>query len=164
MKKRLLMVLLIGAVVAGGIVAGRVRANRNSKRAMWPAVTIVSQITEFGSKGEVLSRTTMVRRQHVDGRWEQEINDRGNGEPFTSRGQVDPSTVPTVEQYERAAADFGRREDQMLGYRVFVQTNDREEFWYSPELDAVLKAIRYNKDGSISDLTEAITITPGAPN
>jgi hypothetical protein len=121
MKKRLLMVLMIGAVVAAGIVAGRVRANRNTKRATWPAVTIISQITEFGSKRKVFSRTTMVRRQHVDGRWEQDINDRGNGKPFTSRGQVDLSTVPTVEQYELAAVDFDRREDQMLGYRVLCK-------------------------------------------
>jgi hypothetical protein len=30
-------------------------------------------------------------------------------------------------------------------------------------LDAVLKAVIYNKDGSISDVTEAIAVTPGEP-
>lgn len=163
MKRRLLMLLLIVAVVAAGIIAGRARANRNARRASWPAVTIVSRITEYGLGGEVLHTATLVRRQHADGRWEQQINHRGNGKPFNSKGQIDPGTAPTVQEYERAAAEFGRREDQILGYRVFVQENEREAFWISPELDAVLKSISYNKDGSISDITEAVLITPGPP-
>jgi hypothetical protein len=72
--------------------------------------------------------------------------------------------VPTIAEYERAAAEFGRREDQLLGYRVFIQKNEREEFWYAPDLDSVLKAVSYNKDGSISDVTEAISVTPGEPD
>src|SRR5688572_16920328 len=150
MKKRLLMILMIGLVVAAGIIASRARANRNMKRTSWPAATIVSQQTEYGLNGEVLSTVTVVRYQHSDGTWEQHVDNRGDGKPQHSRGRVNPTTVPTVQEYERAAAEFGRREDQLLGYRVFIQKNAREEFWYAPDLDAVLKAVKYNKDGSIS--------------
>jgi len=163
MKKRLLMILVIGLVVAAGIIAGRARANRNIRRTSWPAATIVLQQTEYGLKGEVLITVTLVRYQHSDGTWEQHGN-RGDSKPQHSRGRVDPARVPTIAEYERAAAEFGRREDQLLGYRVFIQKNEREEFWYAPDLDAVLKAVSYNKDGSISDVTEAISVTPGEPD
>jgi hypothetical protein len=92
------------------------------------------------------------------------MDDRGDGTPFQSSGRVNPSTVPTVEEYARASADVGRPEAQLLGYRVFIERNERDELWYSPDLAAVLKAISYNKDGSISDVTEAISVTRGEPS
>ena len=163
MKKRLLMIVLMGVVVAAGIIAGTSRANKSKKRTIWPAATIVLQLTEYGSDGEVLNTRKLVRYQHGNGTWENHMDDRGNGTPFRSSGRVNPSTRPTVEEYARAAADFGRPEAQFLGYRVFIQKDERDEFWYAPDLDAMLKEIRYNKDGSISDITEAISVTPGEP-
>lgn len=164
MKKRLLMIVLMGVVVAAGIIAGSSRANRSTRRTSWPAATIVVQLTEYGSKGEFLNSRKLVRYQHGDGTWENHMDDRGDGTPFHSSGRVNPSTRPTVEEYARAAADFGRPEAQFLGYRVFIQKNEREEFWYAPDLDAMLKEIKYNTDGSISDITEAISVTPGEPS
>jgi hypothetical protein len=164
MKKRLLTSLLIGVVVAGGIIAGRAFANRSTKRTSWPAVTIVLQQTEYGLQGEILRSVKIVRHQHSDGRWEQRMDDRGDGKPSHSRGQIDPSTAPTAEEYARASVEVGRQETELLGYRVFIQRNPREELWIAPDLDAILKGVSYYEDGSVSDVTEAILITPGKPN
>jgi hypothetical protein len=160
MKKPVLMFLLIATIIAAGLIAGHTSANRNTKRTKWPAATIISQQTEYGPNGEILSSTRIVRHQHPDGSWEQHTTNSRNGQSSRTTGRIDLSTAPTVNDYVQAAAETGRPETQLLGYRVFIQKNAREEFWYSPELDAVLKAVRYNDDGSISDVTEAVLITP----
>ena len=160
MKKRLLMLLLVALVIAAGIIAGRTRANRYARRTNWPAVTIVLRLTDYGVGGEVLSSEMFIRQQHANGTWEEDIANRGSGKSRRSTGQVDVSQVPTVQEYERAAAETGRPEAQLLGYRVFIQKDAREEFWYAPELDAVLKAVRYNDDGSVSHVIEAVSVTP----
>ena len=90
-------------------------------------------------------------------------DNRGNGQLFDARGGVDPSHVPTAEEYARVAAELGRHEDRFLGYQVFIQKDERAEFWYAPALDAVLKTITYDRDGALDSVTEAIAITPGDP-
>jgi hypothetical protein len=160
MKKRLLMLFLIALMIAAGIIAGPTRANRYQRRTSWPAVMIVLRQTEYGLDGEVLRSVKIIRQQHNDGTWEEDVGNRGNGKSQRSTGQVDVSQVPTVQEYERAAAETGRPEAQLLGYRVFIQKDAREEFWYAPELDAVLKAVRYNDDGSVSFVIEAVSVTP----
>jgi hypothetical protein len=76
---------------------------------------------------------------------------------------VEPSHVPTAEEYARVAAELGRPEDQFLGYRVYIQKDERAEVWYAPELDAVLKLVAYDSAGRLDSVTEAISITPGNP-
>jgi hypothetical protein len=56
-------------------------------------------------------------------------DNRRNGQPFDARGGVDPSHVPTAEEYARVAAELGRHEDRFLGYQVFIQKDERAEFW-----------------------------------
>ncbi len=107
MKKRLLMLLLIALVIAAGIIAGRTRANRYARRTSWPAVTIVSRLTDYGLDGEVLSSEMFIRQQHANGFWQEETANRGNGTSRRSTGQIDVSRVPTVQEYERAAAETG---------------------------------------------------------
>lgn len=163
MKKRVLLVLLIGAVVAAGIIAGRTRAHRQNRRTTLPAATIISRVTEYGENGDVLGTMMIIRRQYSDGTWRQHGENQGNGKPFESSGRVEPSHVPTAEEYARVAAELGRPEDQFLGYRVYIQKDERAEVWYAPELDAVLKLIAYDRAGRLDSVTEAISITPGNP-
>jgi hypothetical protein len=161
MKRRLLFGLLIVLVSIGGLVA---RGQMSSKphRTSMAAVTITSQLTEFAPDGTSLGTWTVSRRQYADGRWKTRI-DNLNGKPFESSGRTDPASLATVDEWAAHARAHGRKQDQILGYTVFIQRDSSgTEIWHCPELDTPLKEVIYH-NGKPSSVTEAVSVVVGHP-
>jgi hypothetical protein len=161
MKRRLLLVLLIVLVSIGGLVAGR-RMSSKADRTSMTAVTITSQMTEFAPDGTSLGTRIVTRRQYADGRWKTRI-DNLDGKPLESSGRIDPASLATVDEWIAHARAHGRRQDQILGYTVFIQSDPSgTEIWHCPELDTPLKEVIYH-NGKASSLTEAVSVVVGQP-
>lgn len=161
MRSRILMGLLVALISIGGFVAGRSRTNSKVRRTTIAAATITSQQTEFFADGITEAGTRIVtRRQYSDGRWKTHM-ENAYGEPFNSSGRIDPASKPTAEEWAAYSIANGRRQDEVLGYKVWVQHDPSgTEVWYCAELDTVLKVILY-QDGKLSSITEPISVVVG---
>lgn len=162
MKRRILIGLMVVAVVAVGIIAGRAGAG-TTRRSSMPPVTVVFSVTDYGTDGSILARYRRIRHQYADGSWKIHQDNPRGGQPFNSSGRVDPKKVPTADDFANHATALGRPVDYVLGYQVFVQKEARYDVWYCPELGTILKEVFYDKDGSLDSVTEATEIVQGQP-
>jgi len=157
------MGLLVGLASVAGIFTARYRVDSKVRRTTMTPGTITSILTDYAPDGTETGSWTITRRQYSDGTWKTHI-DNMNGEPFDSSGRINPASLTTPEDFAVHAVAMGRRQDRVLGYRVFVQKDPSgTEVWYSPELDTVLKEVIY-KQGKLDSVTEAVSVTIGQPN
>jgi hypothetical protein len=161
--KRILIGALVVLVIAGGIVAGRVRA-RPYVRTSLTALTITSKITDYGIDGAVVGVYTKIRKQYSDGSWKNRVEIPGHPTRESS-GRIDLSDVPSTEVYAEKALARGNTVETYLGYTVYVQRDPNgTEFWYCPELDSMLKEVEHSrKDGKLESITETLSIRLGQP-
>ena len=136
------------------------RALPKQKRTSVTPSTIVSTFTEYGTDGSVVGVSRITRRQFSDGTWKirQELPD---GTFRESSGGITPGNLFTPAEYRAHTAD--RLQDSVLGYNVVIYLDARQQAWYSPELDTLLKHVSYDKDGTVADVVEAVEITEGEP-
>ena len=157
--KKLVFPLLAVAVVSAGLIAGRARPNQ--KRTSVTPSTIVFTFTEYGTDGSVVGVSRITRQQFSAGTWKnrQELPD---GTFRESSGGITPGNLVAPAEYRAHTTD--RLQDSVLGYSVVIQLDARQQAWYSPELDTLLKHVTYDKDGTLADVLEAVEITEGEPS
>jgi len=157
--KKFVFPLLAVAVVTTGLIAGRARPNQ--KRTSVTPSTIVFTFTDYGTDGSVLGVSRMTRRQFSDGTWKTRV-ELPDGTFRDSSGRITPGNLVTPAEYRAHTTD--RLQDSVLGYNVVIQLDARQQAWYSPELDTLLQHVIYDKDGTLSDVLEAVEITEGEPS
>lgn len=157
--KKIVFPLVAGAVVTTGLIVGWARPN--TKRTSVTPSTIVYTFTEYGTDGSVVGVSRMTRKQFSDGTWKtrQELPD---GTFRNSSGRITPGNLVTPAEYRAHTTD--RVQDSVLGYNVVIYLDARQQAWYSPELDTLLKHVIYDKDGTLADVLEAVEIKEGVPS